>query len=383
MPQGSTAGQTVRDSGLWSVEHVDNDAVLHLAGDWRAGGDLPDSRTLFAALDRPGIVAVIVDTTRLEAPHGRLAGTLYGLQQLLAARAITLYYEQLPEHIGHLLALARPGSAPPARVRPRPNRLAAVALAASSRLHQVTAAIALVGQAAAMTPRALTGRAQVRWGDFVDLVRESGAASLPVVTVVNLLIGAVLGFVGAIQLQYFGAGMYLADLVGIAVAREMAAIMTAFVIAGRVGATFAAHIATMQANEEIDALRTIGVSPFEYLALPRLAALTLMMPLLYLYAAALAITGGMLVASLVLDTSYLGFLGRLQIAVDARHFVIGFVKSIAFGVLIALSGCYMGLHAGRNAAEVGRAATRSVVVSIIGIILIDAVFALCTNALGV
>nr|WP_247739838.1 ABC transporter permease [Endozoicomonas sp. G2_2] len=215
------------------------------------------------------------------------------------------------------------------------------------------------------------------------LLRETGASSLPVVTVVNLLIGAVLGFVGAVQLAAFGAGLYLADLVGIAVAREMAAIMTAFIMAGRIGATFAAHLATMEANEEIDALRMIGVSPFEFLVLPRLTALTLMMPLLFLYAAALGIGGGMIVADLVLDTSPASFLGRLQDAVAARHFVIGFVKAVCFGILIALASCYLGMRAGRNAAEVGRAATRTVVVSIIGIIVIDAIFALCTNALGV
>ena len=171
--------------------------------------------------------------------------------------------------------------------------------------------------------------------------------------------------------------------VGIAGAREMAAIMTAFIMAGRVGATFAAHLATMEANEEIDALRMIGVAPFEYLVLPRLAALTLMMPLLFLYAAALGIVGGMIVGDLVLNTSPMSFLGRLEDAVAARHFVIGFVKAVCFGVLIALASCHMGMRAGRNAAEVGRAATRTVVVSIIGIIVIDAIFALCTNALGV
>ena len=161
----------------------------------------------------------------------------------------------------------------------------------------------------------------------------------------------------------FGAGLYLADLVGIAVAREMAAIMTAFIMAGRIGATFAAHLATMEANEEIDALRMIGVSPFEFLVLPRLTALTLMMPLLFLYAAALGIGGGMIVADVVLNTSPASFLGRLQDAVAMRHFVIGFIKAVCFGVLIALASCYLGMRAGRNAAEVGRAATRTVVVS--------------------
>lgn len=371
---------------LYRIEAEDTAVVLGLAGDWGEAARLPTAQTLVeqaaAAAERANTQRVVIDGGTLARPHPRVAALIYALRISLTARGFDVAQRALPDSVASLVALARP----PEPVDERPRRtpwLVRLGSLGRDRVAVVGRSASLVGNAFAATPRLAVGRAQARWVDFMALIRETGAASLPVVTVVNLLIGAVLGFVGAVQLAAFGAGLYLADLVGIAVAREMAAIMTAFIMAGRIGATFAAHLATMEANEEIDALRMIGVSPFEFLVLPRLTALTLMMPLLFLYAAALGIAGGMIVGDLVLNTSPASFLNRLSDAVAIRHFVIGFIKAVCFGILIALASCYLGMRAGRNAAEVGRAATRTVVVSIIGIIVIDAIFALCTNALGV
>lgn len=370
---------------LYRIDARAGGTALVLSGDWGRAARLPTSHTLVDALlagRAGGDGAVVIDGSDLDSPHPRVAALVHAVSERLQARSIRVEHRALPDSVAALVALASP-SEPAAGDAYRPHWLTRWGAAAGGRVDSVARTASLIGNAFAATPRLAVGKAQARWVDFVALIRETGVASLPVVTVVNLLIGAVLGFVGAVQLATFGAGLYLADLVGIAVAREMAAIMTAFIMAGRIGATFAAHLATMEANEEIDALRMIGVSPFEFLVLPRLTALTLMMPLLFLYSAALGIGGGMIVADLVLDTSPASFLGRLQDAVPMRHFVIGFVKAVSFGVLIALASCYLGMRAGRNAAEVGRAATRSVVVSIIGIIVIDAIFALCTNALGI
>lgn len=374
---------TVADRGLYRVESSTDGPILRLSGDWGAASQLPTSNALLGELKlAAGASSVQIDGSQLDNAHPRVAAVIHALTDRLKAREVSVDYTGLPESVTALISLAR--SAPPVEVRPRrPRWVTRLGVVSRNQFAVVGIVARLIGQAAAGTPRLATGRAQARGVDFISLLRETGASSLPVVTVVNLLIGAVLGFVGAVQLATFGAGLYLADLVGIAVAREMAAIMTAFIMAGRIGASFAAHLATMEANEEIDALRMIGVSPFEFLVLPRLAAMTLMMPLLFLYAAALGIGGGMIVADLVLNTSPASFLGRLQDAVAMRHFAIGFVKAVCFGILIALTACHMGMTAGRNAAEVGRAATRTVVVSIIGIILIDAVFALCTNAMGI
>ena len=208
-------------------------------------------------------------------------------------------------------------------------------------------------------------------------------ARCPIVTVVNLLVGAILAFVGAVQLVKFGAGIYVADLVGIAVAREMAAIITAVVMAGRTGAAFAAELATMQANEEVDALEVLGINAVDFLVLPRVIALVLTMPLLYVYGCVTGLIGGMLVAGGMLGISPAAYIDRTLLALDWSHLGLGISKSLVFGGMIGMVGSYFGLYAQRNAAGVGVATTSAVVTSIVGIIVLDALFAICANAVGV
>jgi phospholipid/cholesterol/gamma-HCH transport system permease protein len=240
----------------------------------------------------------------------------------------------------------------------------------------------LVGETALRPAAALAGWARTRGTDVLLFMREAGANALGIVAIVNGLVGAILAFVGAVQLRRFGAGIFVADLVGIATVREMAAVMTAIVMAGRTGGAYAAQIATMQGNEEIDALRALGIPVYDYLILPRVVALVAMMPLLYLYACALGLLGGLVVGMATLDLSAVAYIEQTRAAVGGEQFALGLIKSVVFGALIALVGCHIGMKAGRSAADVGRAATSAVVVGIIGIIAIDAVFAVCANALG-
>src|SRR5260221_7949205 len=230
---------------------------------------------------------------------------------------------------------------------------------------------------------ALRRRLQARLADTIALMRESGSGALGIIAIVNGLVGAILAFVGAVQLQRFGATIYVANLVGVAVVREMAPIMTAIVMAGRTGGAYAAQIATMEGNEEIDALRALGISPYHYLVVPRAAALIAMMPVMYFYACLVGLAGGLVVSVIMLDMTPTVFAGQLRGAVLPTEFYIGLVKSVCFGALIALAGCRLGLRAGRSAADVGRAATGAVVAGIIGIIALDAVFAACTNVIGI
>ncbi len=215
------------------------------------------------------------------------------------------------------------------------------------------------------------------------MMREAGASALVIVTIVNALIGGILAFVGAVQLGRFGADIFVADLVGIALVREMAAVMTAIVMAGRTGGAYAAQIATMQGNEEIDALKAFGIPVFDYLVMPRIIALIAMMPLLYLYACAVGLLGGLVVSISVLDLTATAYLEETRRAITGMQFAIGLTKSVAFGALVAFAGCYIGLRAGRSAADVGRAATSAVVAGIIGVIALDALFAVCANALKI
>lgn len=241
----------------------------------------------------------------------------------------------------------------------------------------------LVGETALRGVVFLRGRAQVRAVDMVQLIKEAGADALGIVAIVNVLVGAILAFVGAVQLKRFGAGIYIVDLVGISMIREMAAVVTAIVMAGRTGGAYAAHLATMQGNEEIDALKVLGIPVYDFLVLPRVTALVVMMPLLYIYACAVGLLGGFVVSVMTLDLTSAGFINQLHGAIAGRQFFIGLTKSIAFGALVALAGCHIGLKAGRSAADVGRAATSAVVAGIVGIIALDAVFAVCANALGI
>ena len=246
-----------------------------------------------------------------------------------------------------------------------------------------TRPVAFLGHVLLSAAAGMAGHRRFRTKDLGRVMADCSARAVPIVTVVNVLVGAILAFVGAVQLVKFGAGIYVADLVGIAAAREMAAIITAVVMAGRTGAAFAAELATMQANEEVDALEVLGLDAVDFLVLPRVMALLFMMPLLYVYGCVTGLLGGMLVAAGMLDISPAAYLDRTLLALDWSHLGLGFSKSFVFGALIGLVGCYSGLYAQRNAEGVGVATTNAVVVSIVGIIVLDAVFAVCANALGI
>jgi phospholipid/cholesterol/gamma-HCH transport system permease protein len=181
----------------------------------------------------------------------------------------------------------------------------------------------------------------------------------------------------------FGAQIYIANLVGIAMTREMGAMMAAIIMAGRTGAAFAAQLGTMQVNEEIDALKTLGVSPMEFLVLPRMLALVLMMPLLCLYADLLGMLGGALVSVGAFDVTLIQYATQTQATITLTHVAIGVFKSVIFGIVIALSGCLRGMQCGRSATEVGYAATSAVVTAIVWIIALDGLFAVMTNVLGI
>lgn len=256
------------------------------------------------------------------------------------------------------------------------------ALAAVPALLPVRA-VSFLGQVLLAAAAGLRGGWRFPARDLGRVSADCSARALPIVTVVNVLVGAILAIVGAVQLVKFGAGIYVADLVGIAVSREMAAVITAVVMAGRTGASFAAELATMQTNEEIDALEVLGLQAVDYLVLPRVLALLLLMPLLYIYGCATGLLGGMLVGVGMLDLAPAAYFERTFQALSWAHVGLGLVKSFVFGALVAMTGCYFGLYAQRNAAGVGQATTRAVVYSIVGIIALDAVFAVCANALGV
>jgi phospholipid/cholesterol/gamma-HCH transport system permease protein len=213
-------------------------------------------------------------------------------------------------------------------------------------------------------------------------MQECGAQALGIVTLISFLIGLILAFMGAVQLRQFGAQIYVADLVGLGMTREMGAVMTGVIMAGRTGAAFAAQLGTMQVNEEIDALTTMGIPPMEFLVLPRMLALMVMMPLLCVYADLVGMGAGLLIGTGLLDMSLVEYVNETRKAVHLVDCGLGLFKSVVFGALVALAGCVRGMQCGRSAAAVGAAATSAVVTGIVWIIASDGLFAVLTERLG-
>jgi phospholipid/cholesterol/gamma-HCH transport system permease protein len=243
--------------------------------------------------------------------------------------------------------------------------------------------IEFLGETSLAFIRLLRGKARFRRVDVMEIIQECGANALPIVTLISVLIGLILAFVGAVQLRQFGAQIYVADLVGIAMAREMGAIMTGIIMAGRTGAAFAAQLGTMQVNEEIDALSTLGFSPMDFLVLPRMLALILLMPLLCIYADLMGILGGAVVGIGMLNLTPVEYYVETANGVGLMDFALGIFKAGVFGVIVAIAGCMRGIQCGRSASAVGLATTSAVVNAIVMIIVTDGIFAVITDVLGI
>jgi phospholipid/cholesterol/gamma-HCH transport system permease protein len=283
--------------------------------------------------------------------------------------------EGLPEGVRRLIDLA---TAVPERKGARKEEKKAAFLSmvggeAVAFYRSLLEILDFLGESSLALTRLLRGKASFRRSDLTLLLQECGAQALPIVSLISLLVGLILAFVGAIQLKLFGAQVYVADIVAIAMVRVMGAIMTGIIMAGRTGAAFAAQIGTMQVNEEIDALRTMGISPVEFLVLPRMIALIIMMPLLCIYADLMGILGGLIVGVGMLGINPIEYLNRTQETLTLTTFWIGLFHSAVFGVLVALSGCLRGMQCGRSASDVGYAATSAVVTGIISIIVATAI----------
>ncbi|HEY2187300.1 MAG TPA: ABC transporter permease [Caldimonas sp.] len=331
-----------------------------------------------------------VAAVRVEAPGAWRwssidAAFLAAVVRRVPGSAGTVELRGVPNELRSLLELARerPDASLAANAVRQPDLRARVGTLAIAAAEDARRFVELLGQVVLLVPRALAARARVRGADVWQLLAECGHRALPIVAIVNLLMGGILAFVGAVELEAFGAGIYVADLVGVASVRELTPILTAIVLAGRTGASFAATIATMQGNEEVDALTTLGIPPVEFLVLPRVLALALLMPLVFLYGSAFALAGGMLVGTPILGLSGAAYLAQTQNAIAGANFAIGASKALVFGAVVALIGCHQGLRASRSAAGVGAATTSAVVNAIIAVIAIDAVFAVCAHALGI
>ena len=239
-----------------------------------------------------------------------------------------------------------------------------------------------VGDVVLAGVQALRRPLAVNWADVPKLMERAGADGLPIVLMINFLVGLVTGFQAALQLKQFGANIFEADLVGLSITRELAPLMTAIIVAGRSGAAFSAELGTMRVSEEIDALRTLGFDPYHFLVFPRVVALVLVLPLLTILADLVGIAGGLLVAMLSLDLTANAYLIEVQKAVDVKDVASGCLKTAVFGLNIGLIACQRGLATHGGAEGVGRSTTSAVVTSLFAIVVMDAIFTVLFNALG-
>jgi len=224
---------------------------------------------------------------------------------------------------------------------------------------------------------------KIRWSDLPDIFTKNGVMAVPITVLIVFLIGLISGYQGALQLKQFGADIFIADLVGISITRELSPLMVAILVAGRSGSSFAAQIGTMKVSEEIDALTTLGFDKYDYLVLPRVLAITIAMPILVLICNLVGVIGGLVAAITTLDITLSGYINQLQAALSLGDIFSGLIKSIIFGFLISLVGCYKGLSASGGAESVGKITTGSVVISVFLIIFVDALFTFLLSALGI
>jgi phospholipid/cholesterol/gamma-HCH transport system permease protein len=323
----------------------------------------------------PRVQRLTIETAGLTGWDSGLITFLRHVEDLCRSRRISIDRDALPEGIRRLLDLA---AAVPERQEARRGEVRDPLLARIGKwgIGVVEAAsdmLRFIGETCLALLQLLRGRASFRLSDLALLLQECGAEALPIVTLISFLVGAILAFIGAVQLQQFGAQIYVANLVGLAMALEMGAMMTAIIMSGRTGAAFAAQLGTMQVNQEIDALTTLGISPMEFLVLPRMIALVLMVPLLTVYADLMGMLGGAAIGVTMLDISLKVYFNQLQEALTITYCTQGLIKGAVYGVIIALAGCMRGMQSGRSAAAVGQAATSAVVTSIVGIIVASAI----------
>jgi len=355
---------------------------LAIAGDWLFGLDLPAPEAVAERLS-PGSTLAF-DTAALGRWDSCLMVFLLKLSRLCQAIQVTLDPAGLPEGAHRLLDLAtavRPAEGGPARVHA--GFLARVGTSTLDLIAEARTMVAFIGEATLAFGRVVTGRARFRASDLWLTMQVCGADALPIVSLISFLVGVILAFVGYNQLEQFGAEIYVADLVGVAMARDMAAIMAAIIMAGRTGAAFAAQLGSMQVNEEIDALKTFGIPAIDFLVLPRMLALMVMLPLLTLYANLLGILGGGVVGVASPNISVIQYWNQTVSAVTMLDFTGGLIKSVVYGALVALAGCMRGMQCGRSAAAVGQATTSAVVTGIVSVVVSCAILTVVYNAIGI
>jgi phospholipid/cholesterol/gamma-HCH transport system permease protein len=371
------------------AEYQDNGAcVLILLGEWtrRTMRENNDWQTVFIGFPQNACRQTVkFDCTGLKAWDMRLVATLAKLIKACEVNGCKTDFSGLPDGIRGLFALSEavPEAEGRGLIKCSENWLGHLGRRSLNLFQDCMDYTAFLGELIIGLFATIFGRGSMQAKDFWLMIQNTGPKAVPITSLLAFLTGLIIAYIGVLQLQKLAADIFVADLVGLVMTRELSALMTGIIMAGRTGASYAAQLGSMRVNEEIDALKSFGISPVRFLVVPKVMALVLMMPLLVAIANVVAIFGGMIVAVGISDVTIPQYHYQILNAVGMADIFVGLFKSLVFGFIIALSGCYRGLRSGRDAAAVGQATTSAVVMAITWIVIADAIFAVLLNILGI
>lgn len=363
---------------LISLEENNGTANIIFSGDWRQKQSVSGLKDIRKRLNSGFVTRAIIKTDNLERWDSRLVVAVNHLTGLLEKKSIPYEIHELPPGVVRLQELSKKDPTQPASKKDEGSRSFFLRVGKNTvkRYENVLSVFEFLGEQILECLKILLGKEKLRIKEVAIHMHQCGPAALPIVTLIALLVGFILAFIAAAQLERFGAEIYMANLVSVAMFREMGAVMASVILAGRTGAAYAASLGAMQVNEEVDALTSFGISPGSYLVLPRVLALVFMMPLLCLYADVIGVLGGGIVGIGLFDFSINQYLEQVKYSTTVTDVFVGLIKSVVFGLLVALAGCYTGMRCKRTASAVGDATTSAVVFGIILIVVSDAFFAI-------
>ena len=364
----------------------DGNVVIRISGHWLIEkGLVPDETIAEMLADVSPGGSIVLDAQGLLGWDSSLIEFLTRGVRMCEARGVLIDRSGTPEDVKKLigLALAVPEHPDRHKMPVAPPRLALIGKRALVKVALGIRMLEFFGEAVLAFGRLLRGASAMRGIDFWEAFTDCGPRALPIVCLISVLVGLIMAFIGAVQLTKFGAQVYVANLVGIAMVREMGALMAAIIMAGRTGASYAANLGTMQLNDEVSALRTVGIDPMDFLVLPRLLALALALPLLTIFSNLAGMLGGAALAAIHLNIDWPLYISQTRHALTVTDLFLGLVKACLFGVIVAVTGCWCGMAAEKHAAGVGQAATNSVVLSIVLVIFADATITVMTSVLGI
>ncbi|WP_205633614.1 ABC transporter permease [Labilithrix luteola] len=362
----------------------EGEGLIRLAGELRLEDAAELWRLLHEATNGLKAGKVIVDVDGVTKADGGSMALLVELRAELAARGVDMDVTGASKVVEPIVSLYMCDEAPcPLYRHETESTVAQIGRATIHVGHEAKEIVGFFGEMVLAAVRLVRAPRSGHWRDVIRLIERSGADAVPIVLLINFLIGFVMAFQSARELKLFGANLYVADLVGIAHTRELAPLMTAIIVCGRSGAAFAAEIGSMKVSEEIDALRTLGLGPFGWLVVPRVIALMAVVPVLTLLGDFMGILGGMLVAVSDLDLSVRGYLHETTLSVEPMDVGTGLLKSAIFALAIALIACQQGFAATGGAEGVGRRTTATVVASLFALVLIDALVTVAFRVVGI